>query len=208
VPRRVDKEKKTAEIGAAAVRVFRDMGYHNTRMADIADAASVGKGTLYEYFKNKQDILQFEFEQYFAAFTSGAVKAMAQASSPGARLLSLVNFAFAHLSEWQNHCAVYVDYFGSARSNEAGNFSLKKIYDEIQSIIERLIQEGQASGEINKAVDPSAAAELLVSVFDGIILHGVFTERGCEMDALRTAAQEMIISGLFAAGPENTKTKD
>jgi AcrR family transcriptional regulator len=206
VPRRVDKKKKAAEIGSAAIRVFREMGYHRARMADIAGAAGVGKGTLYEYFRNKQDILEFEFEQYFAAFFSGAMKAMSQASSPGARLVALVDFAFFHLSEWEDHCAVYVDYFGSARADQTGGFSLKKIYDQIQGIIEKLIKDGRASGEIKKDIDPSAAAELLVSVFDGIILHGVFTERGCETGALQAAARQVIKGGLFASVLENSGT--
>jgi AcrR family transcriptional regulator len=103
MPRIVDKKEKAARIGSAAITVFRRLGYHRTRMVDIAEAAGIGKGTLYEYFRNKDEILRFEFERYFAAFQSGAAAAMAEADSPGSRLLSLVHFAVEHVTEWEDH---------------------------------------------------------------------------------------------------------
>ncbi len=199
MPRFVDKKEKAAQIGSAAITVFRRLGYHNARMADIADAAGVGKGTLYEYFRNKDEIFRFEFERYFAAFKSGAVAAMAESDSPGTRLLSLVRFAFEHVGEWEDHCAVYVDYFGSARSGDEAAFSLSTVYAEIDDIIRRLIEEGQACGEMDRGIEPGATAELLVSVFDGVVLHGVFSERGSKAESLRAVALRLITRGIFAA---------
>ena len=68
MPRTVDKEEKARSIGRAALKVFRQKGYHPTRMSDIAKAAGVGKGTVYEYFRNKLQILQFVLDEYFTAF--------------------------------------------------------------------------------------------------------------------------------------------
>jgi AcrR family transcriptional regulator len=177
VPRSVDKKEKAARIGSAAITVFRKLGYHDARMADIAEAAGIGKGTLYEYFRNKDEILRFEFEQYFAAFQSGAAAAMAEADTPGGRLLSLVHFAFDHVVDWEDHCGVYVDYFGSGRQGEEAAFSLSNIYTAVEDIIKLLIEEGQASGEIDGGFQSGATAELLVSFFDGVVLHGVFSVR-------------------------------
>ena len=82
MPRIVDKQKKAEAIRGAALEVFRKTGYHRTRMADIARAAGIGKGTLYEYFENKAHILRVAFDQYFDAFRQGAARAMAAATSP------------------------------------------------------------------------------------------------------------------------------
>ena len=103
MPRIVDKEKKAAAIRRAALEVFRKTGYHRTRMADIACAAGIGKGTLYEYFDNKAHILRVAFDQYFDAFQQGAARSMAAATSPGAQLLALVDFALDHVDEWEDH---------------------------------------------------------------------------------------------------------
>jgi len=199
LPKIVDKKEKAARIGSAAIPVFRKLGYDRTRMADIAEAAGVGKGTLYEYFRNKDEIFRFEFQGYFDAFQSGALAAMAGAGSPGARLLSLIDFAVAHVTEWEDHCAVYVDYFGAVRSDADAAYSLSKIYTEIEDVIRVLIEDGQASGEIDGGLDPSATAELLVSVFEGVVLHRVFGERRSKPESLRAPALRLVTRGIFLA---------
>lgn len=51
-----EKNQKRTDILSSARALFREKGFHNTKMDDIALNAGVGKGTLYEYFKNKQEI--------------------------------------------------------------------------------------------------------------------------------------------------------
>jgi AcrR family transcriptional regulator len=203
VPRIVDKKEKAARIGSAALTAFRKLGYHGTRMVDIAEEAGIGKGTLYEYFRNKDEILRFEFQRYFAAFEAGAAAAMAKADSPGRRLLSLVEFAIDHVNEWEHHCAVYVEYFGSARLEEGAPFSLSNIYGEVEHTIRVLLEEGQACGEIERDLDPGATAELLVSVFEGVVLYGVFSERRRTPESLRAAALRLITRGAFTGLPKS-----
>jgi TetR/AcrR family fatty acid metabolism transcriptional regulator len=205
MPRIVDKKEKATRIGSAAVTVFRKLGYHRTRMVDIAEAAGIGKGTLYEYFRNKEEILRFEFERYFAAFESGAAAAMTEADSPGGRLLSLVEFAIDHVKEWEDHCAVYVDYFGSTRLEEAAPFSISNIYAEVEDTIRLLIEEGQACGEIERDLDPGATAEFLVSVFEGVVLYGVFSERRGTPESLRDTALRLITRGVFTGPPKRRR---
>jgi len=198
MPRRVDKKKKAETIGQGALSAFRELGYHRTRMADIAREAGIGKGTLYEYFKDKDDILHFVLQSYFDAFKEGALRAMAPATTPGIKLLTLVDFAFDHAADWEDHCAVYVDSFSSARVGVEERSSLEPIYKEMRTLLRLLIEQGQVSGEIRADVEPRATAELLLSIFDGVILHSVFTEETFESSTVRKAATTMLIGGLFA----------
>ena len=178
MPKIVDKKEKSKAISNAALKVFRDIGYARTRMADISQAAGIGKGTLYEYFKNKADILRFAFEQYFNGFIEGALKTMSDEKSPTDRLLSLVEFSLNHTDEWEDHCAVYVDYFGEVRTEKEDFFSLARIYGETKTILKILIQEGQQAGEIDDELNPEATAEILLSLFDGIIFSRIFRGMG------------------------------
>ena len=201
MPRVVDKQRKAERIGAAAIGVLRQLGYHRARMQDIARAAGVGKGTLYEYFRSKDEIFRFEFERYFQAFEAGAEHAMSEAGSAGAQLLALVRFAFDHVSEWEDHCAVYVDYFGSARPEGDDAFSLAPVYGAIEARIRGLVESGQSAGEVLADVDPAATAELLVSIFDGVVLHGIFVKRS-DTAALRDTALRLVERGMMTTrGP-------
>ena len=197
MPKFVDKKEKAKAISDAALKVFRELGYPRTRMADIAQAAGMGKGTLYEYFKDKADILRFAFDQYFSIFAEGVLEAMKKKTRPSEKLLSLIDFSLQHAAEWQDHCVVYVDYFGAARTDQGGRFPLSAMYGQMQAILTNLILESQGAGEIDGRFEPMALAELLVSVFDGIILHRVFEGQGADRESLRKATLRLINNGLM-----------
>ena len=197
MPKIVDKKKKAAAISDAALKAFREHGYNKTRMKDIAQMAGMGKGTLYEYFKDKADILRFAFDQYFSVFSEGILEAMKEKSKPSEKILSLIDFALQHAAEWENHCAIYVDYFGAARTEEQKQFSLSSMYVEMKDILESLIKEAQSEGEINEQYNPGALAELLLSIYDGIILHKIFAGQGVNMDLMRKTSMSLIAQGLL-----------
>lgn len=197
MPKIVDKKKKAEAISDAALKVFREHGYNRTRMVDIAQMAEMGKGTLYEYFKDKGDILRFAFDQYFSVFSEGVLKAMKEKTKPSEKILSLIDFALRHAAEWEDHCAIYVDYFGAARSEERKRLSLSSIYAEMKDILENLIKEAQSANEIDEKFDPGAVAELLLSIYDGIILHEIFVGQRINMDLTRKTAISLITQGLI-----------
>ena len=206
MPKIIDKKEKMHAISEAALRVFREIGYPGTRMADIAQAAGIGKGTLYEYFKDKADILRFSFDHYFSIFAEGLFEAIKDKTGPSERLLSLVDFALQHAAEWEDHCAVYVDYFGAARTDKGDRFSLSAMYGQMKSILMNLVKEGQAAGEIDMEFDPGVVAELLVSVFDGIILHRIFEGQGAHSENLRKATVRLIRNGLLIRSVNHNDT--
>jgi len=184
-------------ISEAALKTFHGRGYHRSRMADIANEAGIGKGTIYEYFRDKEAILLFAFEEYFAAFQTGAMQAMDSAQGPSARLVALIDFALGHVGEWEHHCAVFVDYYGVARTDEKQRFPIAGIYDAMRSLIVQLLVDAQSAGEIRSDVDPTTTAELLLSLYDGVILHGVFGQRSCELSALQATALQVFAQGLL-----------
>ena len=197
MPKIVDKKKKAEAISDAALKVFRKHGYYKTRMVDIAQMAGMGKGTLYEYFKNKADILRFVFDQYFNVFSEGILEAMKEKTTPSEKILSLIDFAIQHAAEWEDHCAIYIDYFNAARTDEGKRFSLSGIYAEMKDILENLIKEAQLAGEIDEQFDPGAVAELLLSIYDGIILHKIFAGQRTKMDLIRKTTMALVIQGLL-----------
>jgi AcrR family transcriptional regulator len=197
MPKIVDKKKKAEAISDAALKVFRERGYNKARMADIARMAGMGKGTLYEYFKDKADILRFAFDQYFSVFSEGILQPMKEKTKPSEKILFLIDFALQHAAEWEDHCAIYVDYFGAARTEERKRFSLSSIYAEMKDILENLIKEAQSAGEIDEQFDPGAVADFLLSIYDGIILHKIFAGQRMSMDLIRKTTMTLIAQGLL-----------
>ena len=62
MPKIVDKQEKRKSILETAIRLFAKQGVKNTRIADIAEAARIGKGTVYGYFQSKDEIFAATFE--------------------------------------------------------------------------------------------------------------------------------------------------
>ena len=142
-------------------------------------------------------MLRFVFDQYFAAFMTGAADAVGAAHSPGAQLFALIEFALNHISEWRDHCAVYIDYFSAAREGDERRVSLDTIYESSAAMLRQLIAAAQASGELKAQHDPAVLAELLLSVFDGVVLHGVLASSSCPAEAIPQAALRLVVDGLL-----------
>ena len=69
---------KPHQIIEAAVRVFARKGYYNSRVSDIAREAGIAAGTIYLYFRTKDDILVTLFREKMAQFVSALGKAIAE----------------------------------------------------------------------------------------------------------------------------------
>ncbi|NOY69060.1 MAG: TetR/AcrR family transcriptional regulator [Deltaproteobacteria bacterium] len=202
MPKKVNKTEKMKAIADVSITVFKTHGFHDTRMADIAQAAKIGKGTIYEYFKNKADILRYALNQYFHAFTLGAMQTMEDVTEPLEKLLSLIEFAFRHAAAWEDHCTVYVDYFGTARREQEFRIYLDGIYTDMEFILESIIKEGQQAGKFDMAFDSAAVAVLLVSLYEGVILYDVFKGKPGNRKIIRDAAVRLIARGLKSDRPE------
>src|SRR2546430_12316187 len=77
---------KRDAILRAAIDVFAERGYFNARVADVARAAGVAAGTVYLYFKSKDDLLVSIFERSMRESLTAGREAVADLSDPRERL--------------------------------------------------------------------------------------------------------------------------
>src|SRR3977135_4351289 len=77
---------KRESILRAATRVFARSGYFNSKVADIAREADVADGTVYLYFKSKEEILHSIFDQNMAEAIASGRKLIEKISDPGEKL--------------------------------------------------------------------------------------------------------------------------
>src|SRR5436190_13966359 len=106
------QEFRTSEILAAARTVFSKKGFHDATIDDIADEAGVAKGTIYLYFKSKQEI-------YLSALRDGILllnrQMRAEAEIPGStaeRLRRLLNAKIAFFDRHRDFFHIFQSEFG------------------------------------------------------------------------------------------------
>ncbi len=147
------------EIRAAALRVFREKGYHGASMQDIADAVGLLKGSLYHYIRSKEQLLARLFE---GALEDSLVELGAIAAGEGTareRMRAMVR-AYA-LAVVRNLDAVGV-YLREWRSLPRGDLAVvRQRRRSMRRLFERVIEGGMRAGQFTKGDEKLATLAIL-----------------------------------------------
>ena len=172
-PRIVDKEQKKRKIVAAALKVFASKGYKATRTSDIAAAAGIGKGTIYEYFRSKEELIEAIFESLFLDYELRLEELTESYLAPVEAILASFEQMIADAEEYADLVPVYFELWTAKDLNEKLGFDRQmwEWFEKFGSAYKKLIIKGQKKGAIDPKIDAEALGRTLVSVIDGIILH-------------------------------------
>jgi AcrR family transcriptional regulator len=198
-PKIVDKEERRGVIARAAFGVFVDKGFDALSIADVANAAGIGKGTVYEYFQSKDDLFFAVFEWYVYK-TSNRLKINISALGGSAtQRLEALNTAVINLwDEISDIFALTMEFWSASSASTHRNrikAAFKDLYRNLRAIVSSLIQDGIGRGEFNSDVDVEAVAAALVGTWDALFLQAWFDS---EFQPLHTAHQffKVVIRGL------------
>src|SRR5437870_2530068 len=142
---------KRAVILRAATRVFARNGYFNSRVADIARAADVADGTVYLYFKSKEEILHSIFDQNMADAIASGRKLIRALSDPREKLRRIAKLHLERLGADRDLAVVFqVELRGSTKFME--EFSAAG-FAEYLDLLCKCFEEGQRSGGVRKQLN-------------------------------------------------------
>jgi AcrR family transcriptional regulator len=99
-------EARRKAIVEAAVEVFFDKGYHVSRILDVAKAAGVSHGTIYNYVSCKEDLLYLVCEEHFRGYEAIVAAAIANVKSPQQKLDVLLRATIDVVSKYRKHFVV------------------------------------------------------------------------------------------------------
>ncbi len=161
-----DPEKRR-RILEAAIRTFGRRGFHEARIADIAADARVAEGTVYLYFRNKEDLLGVVFDESMDDVLEKG-RAVARSHAPAAeRLTALVDLHFQFIGSDRDLASVFqIELRRSARLVE--RFSRSKLVEHFR-LLGDVLKDGIASGEFRKDLDPRLAVRILFGAADEIL---------------------------------------
>jgi len=195
------KRQKRLHIIEASSAVFAAKGFTGTVMADIALAACVGKGTIYEYFASKDDLFFAVFE-WFIERTANAVRLRMERKDRSAaeKLLMIVDTIVSFGVEVDDYFTLSMEFWAaSAASPQRTRFAdvFHETYREFRGLVGGVMQEGVVRGEFSRDVDCKALAAGLVGSLDGIFLQAWFDP---SFDPKRTAEKvtQCLIRGMLA----------
>lgn len=174
MPKIVDREKKRSEIAQKAIALLARKGFQATTIQDIADAAGLGKGTIYHYFKTKEEILLVISEELFQEAERSFGKALLQIEEPREKLAALIEEAMYVSENVENLFVIYMElWLMNFRGNHHQDFMtvIKRLHNDLKNLVARMIETGKKQKIWAKSTDSDALAMYLISSFDGVIAH-------------------------------------
>ena len=163
-------ERRRKQILGASIDLILEQGFNETSMRQIAAAAGVGKSTLYDYFKSKDEILISYFENEIEAITGRALAIANQDQSMTDKLTKIMQMHLAYLVD-NKHLYLKLS-IESARLAQASQQKIQVKRHAYQDLLRALVEEGIRQGEF-RSVDPLFAAR---SIFM-LLTNAVFTSR-------------------------------
>ena len=160
------------QIIDAAYRCFARKGFHQTTMRDIYEEAELSPGAVYHYFAGKHEIIAASFDFDYRR-SIGLFEAAAESDDPLGALSDLLDFMFAGLKGAAALGAgrVNVQGWGEALVNPPLLDSMRCMLGVYRDCTARIVRRAQAAGQIAPALDPSALANALISLYYGLELQ-------------------------------------
>jgi len=190
--RRSDKRELITE---AAVEVFAERGFRQARVSDIARRAGVADGTIYLYFKNKEDLLLSIFEEKMDYLLSGLRIALAETEDPAERVRHFARFHFRQVQE--NRSAAEVLQVELRLSHKfLKEYRPEKLWAYL-GIFGQIVREGQAKGVFRADIDHFVGMWAFFGALDEIAMQWVLS-RKADRFSLESAADQ--VAEIFIRG--------
>lgn len=189
---------KPQQIIEAAIRVFARAGYYNSRVSDIAREAGIASGTIYLYFRTKDEILVTLFREKVAAWVAQARRDLAAEADAVAKIRRLVHLHFAVL-EADPELAEVVQvelrqghkFFRGAPAAEVSAY-----FELIRSVLE----EGVAAGQIRPDLPVKTATKMLFGAMDQMATSWVLGKRAYRLTDTADTVATIFLRGVTRDG--------
>lgn len=194
----VSRQDKRNRIIEAAIQVFADKGYRSARISDIASGAGVADGTIYLYFRNKEDLLLTIFEEKMEMILSGLREALDGQEAPLDRMRAFARFHFFQLRTYPALAQVLqVELRQSTRFLR--DYRPEKLWEYL-GIFEALVAEGQTAGDLRADLDPFLVKWAFFGALDELSIQWVLSRKRDRFNLDQAADQvvDIFLRGMLA----------
>jgi len=191
---RLKKNKpKYMQIIDAAVIVIAENGYHQAQVSKIAKQAGVADGTIYLYFKNKEDILISLFQEKMGNFVEKIEEVIAGKQYAAEKLLMMVETHFKILSE-DPHLAI-VTQLELRQSNKDLRLRINHVLKGYLKVIDQILTEGMENGEFSSELNIRLARQMIFGTMDETATTWVMSDQKYDLQALAIPVHKLLLNG-------------
>jgi AcrR family transcriptional regulator len=199
MPKIVDKKTKRIEIAKIAMELFAEQGFENTPVREITARAGIGKGSLYDYFINKEDILNEIVQLIFTQWSEFLLKEIKDMDDPIQQLQILLKEGASLGVTFKQSMIMYIDIWRRSVSKKGSDEFIQNFQNYLihsKENITNIVQIAQKKGLVKEEIDPGAFAFALIALIDGICLHSMILKKEIDIGTLSQSIFEMLLNGI------------
>ena len=185
------KAEKSLKIVNSAIALFAEKGFNDTSMLEIAKNADVAEGTVYEYFRNKEDLMiSIPREKLTRLYDSVSGKSLET------RIKKIISSIFEFYYDEKEYSTILVlmlrtnKKFHQSASNE--------IIEKLFKIIEEIIARGQAENIFRRDIDLDICRNLLFGTLDHIMIPWIIFNRRYDLRLLGSEVSDLFVKAIRA----------
>lgn len=203
-PKIVDKKAKRRLIQKAALKVFAKTGLSGFKMIQVAEAAGVGKGTLYEYFPSKDDLVIGCFEEFMVEFGEHGRAAIEGITDPTEMIGKLIAASYEFCLADRALLDTLFDFYAAGIPRHDGQSLLPQLVPMYRQMIEQvatIIDAGIAQGQF-RTTDSRAASSMILALLDGVMFQVALQATDANAKLLAQQTTDMVLNGLVRTPTE------
>ncbi|UCH11441.1 MAG: TetR/AcrR family transcriptional regulator [Fidelibacterota bacterium] len=188
---------KHEQILAAAVKVIARDGLERARIDDIAKEAGVGKGTVYEYFRSKEDLFNAIVEQTIQETMQIFARIAVADISPREKLRRFMHEALDMAQQMGDSIIITTEIWAQgARGHwHGGGSALVDLYHQLHERVKNILQEGIRAGEFRK-MNLDGVASLLLAFGDGLMWQYILFPEDAHFENVKNEAINSFMRGI------------
>ena len=188
---------KRARILDAAVKVFAGRGFHPATVAEIARVAGVADGTIYLYFKGKDDLLLRLFDEKMTELLGEVRAAILREKTAADKLRRFIQLHLALVERNPDLASVLiVELRQSAQFLKAADRDKLAAYLDL---IAEVVKAGQDSGELSRSISPATVKRAIFGALDELALGWLLSGRRTSLKKTASEVAEWLVRGLLPA---------
>jgi len=188
---------KREAILRAAIKVFARRGYFSSKVSDIAGEAGIADGTVYLYFKSKDEILHSVFDQAMERFIGEGRAELIKLRSPVDKLRKIAELHLARLGSDRDLAIVFqVELRGSTKFMR--EFSAAGFHDYLE-VIRSTIEAGQKKGLFRSDISPVVCAKILYGALDEMVTNWILSKKSYRLEPMADEVLKIFLKGVSAA---------
>jgi len=186
---------KYRQIIEAAVEIIAQNGFHASQVSKIAKKANVADGTIYLYFKNKEDILISVFREKMGGFITKTMETIKENESASGKLLTLIRMHYKQLAE-EPYLAI-VTQLELRQSKPELRREINQVFKSYLDIIDEIIDQGIEEGSMRNDINRQLVRQMVFGTLDETVTTWVMKSQRYPLEAQSEEVHELLTRGFF-----------